>query len=57
MKIRFLTVMVAISSIFGVQQAIAKSSSTIELAKKHNKKKPKKQIEAAFSHNDGRLGV
>lgn len=56
MTIRFLTVMVAISSIFGVQQAVAKTSSTTEVAsKKKNKKKKTKQTAVLVGHNDASL--
>jgi hypothetical protein len=48
--------MVAISSVFGVQQAVAKSPSTTEAASKKHHKKHIKQIASSFSHN-GRLGV
>jgi hypothetical protein len=58
MRIRFLTVIVAISSVFGVQQAVAKSSSTTDVAskKKHKNKKPKLAA-APVGHNDARLAV
>ena len=57
MKIRFLTIMVALTSMFAVQYAVAKSSSTVEVAKKKHHKKHMKQAEQAFSYSDGRLGV
>ena len=57
MKIRFLTIMVALSSMFAVQYAVAKSSSTVEVAKKKHHKKHVKQAEAAFNNSDVRLGV
>jgi hypothetical protein len=57
MRITFLTIMVAISSVFGVQQAFAKTPSTTEVMFKKHKKKHMKQIATSFRHTGARLAV
>lgn len=57
MRIAFLTIMVAMASVFGVQQAFAKTPSTTEVMFKKHHKKHVKQVAASCNHNGARLTV